>query len=367
MLFLTKNKDSTVEISVSNRMVIRVLLLVIGSFLLLTALRKVTHALTLIFIAFFLTLALNAPVHWIAQRLPGRRRGNRTLATAASFLLVIAALILFLVSIVPPLVRQTDTFVDAAPSLIEDLQDENSSLGSFVRRYGLEGQVDNFSSQVSEWSENLTMRGVDTVTRVTSSVVSVLTVLVLTYMMLVEGPRWLNFGRRLIAEEKKEYAAKLTGDMYKVVKGFVNGQVILAFAAALLIAPPLFLLDISYPIALMVIVFICGLIPMVGHTIGAIIVSLVALFTSPIAALIILAYYILYQQIENYAIQPRVQANTTDMSPLLVFTAVVIGVSFNGVIGALVAIPIAGCLRILLIDYLQRKKYLEPVEAKPKS
>src|SRR5690606_34847208 len=110
----------------------------------------------------------------------------------------------------------------------------------------------------------------------------------------------------------------------------------------------------GYPFALVVVVFICGLIPMVGHTIGAVLVSLVALFTSPVAALVVFVYYILYQQIENYAIQPKVQANSTDMSPLLVFSSVVIGVSFSGILGGLVAIPVAGCLRILVLDYLYR-------------
>jgi predicted PurR-regulated permease PerM len=119
------------------------------------------------------------------------------------------------------------------------------------------------------------------------------------------------------------------------------------------------ILGISYPIALAVIVFVCGLIPMVGHTIGAIIVTTIALFTSPVAALIILGYYILYQQIENYLVQPRIQANSTNMSPLLVFSSVVIGVSFSGLFGGLVAIPIAGCIRIAVLDYLQRKKLID--------
>lgn len=363
MLFFNRNKHQEVEISVSNRTIVRVVLLVIASFLLLAALREAAPALTLIFMAFFLALALNAPVNWISQRLPGKRRGSRTLATAVSFILVIGFLIAFLSSIVPPLVRQTSGFIDATPELLGELRDENSSIGSFVNRYNLEAQVDKLTDQASNWSGNLTGSAVDTVTRFTSSLVSVLTVLVLTYMMLIEGPRWLAFGRRMLNKEHEERYEALGKDMYRVIKGYVNGQVLLAATAALLIAPPLFILNVSYPVALMVVVFICGLIPMVGHTIGAVIVSFVALFTSPWSALIILAYYILYQQIENYAIQPRIQANSTDMSPLLVFSSVIIGVNLNGLVGGLVAIPVAGCLRLLLIDYLKRANYLDVQEA----
>jgi predicted PurR-regulated permease PerM len=108
-----------------------------------------------------------------------------------------------------------------------------------------------------------------------------------------------------------------------------------------------------------VVVFICGLIPLSGHTIGAVIVTTVALFHSPWSAIVILAYYILYQQIENYIIQPRIQANSTNMSPLLVFSAVIIGVNFGGLFGGLVAIPVMGCVRIALLDYLRTKHIIE--------
>ena len=129
-----------------------------------------------------------------------------------------------------------------------------------------------------------------------------------------------------------------------------------------MLLPALILLHISYPAALIVVVFICGLIPMVGHTIGASIVTLVALFHSPVSAVTVLAYYILYQQIENYIIQPRIQANSTNMSPLLVFASVVVGVNFGGLFGGLVAIPIAGCLLILTIYYMRSKRLLTQSE-----
>ncbi len=365
MALISKDPKATqtVRVTISNRTILRIVGLITFSFLGLLAIKQASHALTLLFIAFFLSLALNAPVHALAQAIPGKRRGSRTLATALSFFIIISLLIGFIASIVPPLVKQTSSFLNEAPALIEQLRDENSSTGSFVRKYKLEDQVDKLSSQLSSRLKNLSGSAVSTVTRVGSSIFSSLTVLVLTFMMLIEGPRWIAFARRLMPDDKEPHAEKLARDMYKVVKGYVNGQVLLAAIAALVIVVPLFLLDVSYPVALMVIIFICGLIPLVGHTIGALIVSTVALFNSPGTALIVLSIYILYQQIENYAIQPRIQANSTDMSPLLVFTSVIIGVSFNGLVGGLVAIPVAGCIRILLVDYLNRKNILSSSDA----
>jgi len=363
MLGLSRTqKNEVVRVTISNRTVLRVLALVIGSYLLIVAAGKASHALTLIFIAFFLSLALNTPVHALAERLPGKRRGNRTLATTVSFLVIIGLLAGFIASIVPPLVKQTTSFINEAPTLVEQLRSQDSSTGKFVRDHHLQNQVDKLSGQLSGRLKNISGSAFSTITRIGSNIFSMLTVLVLTFMMLIEGPRWLSFARRLLPDEKEPHFEKLASSMYKVVRGYVNGQVLLATIAALLIVVPLFLLHVSYPIALMVIIFVCGLIPLVGHTIGAIIVSTVALFHSPVTALIVLIYYITYQQIENYAIQPRIQANSTDMSPMLVFMSVIIGVSFSGLLGGLVAIPVAGCLRILVLDYLNRKNWLEPAE-----
>lgn len=362
--FGRKNKEGVVEITVSNPTVIRVLLLTIASFLFLAAVQKASHALILLFTAFFLALALNAPVHWLAERIPGKRKGSRTVATALSFFVIIAMLLGFLASIVPPLVRQTTNFVEAAPGLVEDVRSEDSGLGRFVRRYNLQDQTDKLSGELSDKLQNVTGTAVSTFTRIGSSIFSTLTILVLTFMMLIEGPHWIAFFFRLVPDEKEAHLEKIGRDMYRVIKGYVNGQVTLAALAALMILVPLLILDVSYPIALMVIVFICGLIPLVGHTIGAVIVSTVALFHSPVSALIILIYYILYQQIENYVLQPKIQSNSTNMSPLLVFSSVIIGVNFGGLFGGLVAIPVAGCIRIAILDYLTSRKLISKAEVK---
>ena len=360
MLGLRKHENSDqVAVTITNETFVRLALLTIGAIVLLLAVRRASHALLLIFIAFFLALALNAPVHAISERLPGKKRGNRALATSLSFFIVVLLLGGFIASITPPLVRQTTNFVNQAPGLVKDFRSQDSATGRFIRKHHLEKQVDSLADQLSERTKHAGGSAFKTVQRIGSSIFAILTIFVLTFMMLVEGPRWFSFVRELIPDRKQRKADMLMNDMYKVIKGYVNGQVLLAALAALLIMPAVLILHISYPIAIMVIIFICGLIPMVGHTLGAIIVTIIALFESTSAAIIILAYYILYQQIENVFIQPKIQANSTNMSPLLVFSSVLIGVSFSGLIGGLVAIPIAGCIRILILDYLRDRNIIE--------
>ena len=356
---LNSSDSYQVQVNVSNRTLFRIFGVTFVFLLAVAAIRQAAPALTLRFTSYFLALALNAPVHWIAQHLPGKKRGNRSLATILSAVIVLVVVVAFLASIVPSFVRQIGGLVDTVPTFVSDLKDDDSQIGSLIKRYNLQDQVNNFTADISSRLQGFAGSAVGAVSSFGSSAFALLTVLALTFMMLVEGPHWVKVGDRLVPERHRQRTRDLTRAMYKVVKGYVNGQVILAAIAAVLILPVLILTGVAYPVALMVIVFICGLIPMVGHTIGAVIVTAIALFSSPPAALIVLAYYILYQQVENYWVQPKIQANSTNMSPLLVFAAVVLGVNFGGLLGGLVAIPVMGCVRILLLDELSRRHILE--------
>lgn len=358
MARLFPKEDSDFEVTISTHTIIRVILLTAFSVVLFEAIRHSAHTLTLIGVAFFLSLALNAPVHWLANRLPGKKRGSRTLATAISVVIILVLIGAFLAAIAPPLTRQTTTFVQSVPQLVRDTQTGHGPIGRFVAQHHLQNHVRNLSDQLSSRTSDIGNSAITTVGRVGSGLFATLAVVVLTVMMLTEGPHWLKLFAQMIPPRRREHTVELASKMNGVVQGYVNGQVILAAIASLFIVPMLFILGISYPIALMVIVFICGLIPMVGHTIGAIIVTTVALFHSVPAAIIILCYYILYQQIENYAVQPKIQANSTNMSPLLVFIAVLLGANFGGLLGALVAIPVMGCLRIVVLDYLEHRDIL---------
>jgi predicted PurR-regulated permease PerM len=363
MLKLHKSDDlPEVAVTVSNETVIRVAILTMVMIIVFFSFKKAEHALLLIFTAFFLSIALNAPVYWVSRHIPGKRKGSRALATTLSFLLVILLLGAFIALIVPSLVKQTDNLVKAAPHLVTNLKSQHSAFGRFIRAHNLNKQVNTFASQLSSKLNGISGKAFTTAKRVGSSIFSVLTILVLTFMMLVEGPRWGKFFKNVLPDRHHSLAERIGRDMYKVIRGYVNGQVLLAALASVLIMPAVLLLHISYPAGIMVVIFICGLIPLIGHTIGAAIVTLIALIHSPSAALIILLYYMVYIAVENYIIQPKIQSNSTNMSPLLVFMSVVIGLSFSGIFGGLIAIPLAGCIRIAVLEYLYSKKIINGPE-----
>ncbi len=360
MSFFSRHHDTEeVSLTISARTFFKVLSLILMTVLVLTVLQRSTYAIALVTIALLLALALNTPVNFVAHRLPGPLRGNRSLATALAYLLVVAILAGFLVLVLPPLLHQTTQLIDNAPALIRDARSNNSQITQFVTKYHLEGQLNAVANELTTNVRQGAGSAIMAVTGILSSLVSVLIVLVLTFMMVIEGPHWLEVSRNLMRHEHRSHFERLRSEMYNAVRGFVNGQVVLAAIAALLLVPALIVAAVPYPAALAAIVFVCCLVPMVGNIVAAFFIAGVALFHSPLTAVGVLAYYIVYQQIENFVIQPRIQANATNLSPLLVLVSLIVGLSVGGLLGGLVAIPLVACLRVWVVDYLETKHLLD--------
>ena len=243
---------------------------------------------------------------------------------------------------------------------MRDLENNQSAVGEFVRRYNLEDQVLQFANDWAQDTGAVTNQAVTTLSRVVSNIVSILTVLILTFMMLVEGPRWSNMIWKILPKDRSNRTRILANKMSNVVSSYVNGQMVVAslgafFAViALTIATTIFDVNTINPIAFGGIVFLFALIPTVGALISTSIVVLFCLFVSVPLAVTMLFFFIIYQQIENATIQPYIQSRANELTPLIVFIAVILGVGFGGILGAVIAIPVAGCLKVLFDDYVQQ-------------
>ncbi len=353
----TRGKNTT-EIQISNKTILRVIGMILIAALAVQIFENLVNPLTLIFISFFLALALNQAVNWLARHI---RVINRTGATALSYVFIITLLAIFLSLVVPPLVTQTRDFVNNIPSTVKDLEDDEGVVGSFVNSFNIQEQLDELAIDWSSVIRRAQGPVVSTANRVLSSLVSILTVLVLTFMMLVEGPRWLKAFWKQYPKSSREHHKKLSLKMYDVVKNYVNGQIIVAAIGAtfsviaIMIATTIFKVDTINAIAFGGIVFIFSLIPTIGAILSAFVVVLFSSFASIPLAVTMLVYFIVYQQIENVTIQPLIQSRGNNLTPMLVFIAAILGIGFGGVLGAFIAIPVAGCLRVFLTDYLSRK------------
>lgn len=352
------------KIDVENSVFVRFLLISSAFVLAIFLLWKLLPALLIIAVSFFLALALNPSVHALSRRLPGN---SRVLATLVSYLVVIGVVGTFIYFAVPPTVDQTTKFIEALPGYLSSISERDSWLGGLITQYNLQGQVDaivrNIESQAVNVAGGLGASALQGVTNFFSGVVTVITVLVLTFLILVEGPRWKARAWALIPDSKKRQRyERLADKMYRVVSSYVNGQVLVALIAAivglvaLLIFATVFNLPTSTVLPLVGIIFITDMIPMIGASVGAAIVIFVLLLTNWAAALAFLVFFIIYQQIENNFIQPMVQSRTVALTALSVFIAVIIGITLLGVVGAILAIPITGCIRVLILDYMEHRR-----------
>ncbi|MEO5627961.1 MAG: AI-2E family transporter [Candidatus Saccharimonadales bacterium] len=343
-------KRAGVTINLSTEAVIRTIVLVIAALIFIKIFGRVGYQLQLIGISAFLALALNPAVTSLSKRLHIKSRIG---ATGLAYVVVITLLVAFVALVVPPLVRQTNDFVRTVPDTIKDLKNEDTTVGKFVKRYNLQSQIDKVSGDLSDKAGDAPSLVLSTAGRVGGAFIAMITIFVLTFMMLVEGPLWLDRFFSIMPSEKRKPYRDLARKMYKVVTGYVNGQVLIAAIAAafaftaLTIAGHFTSGSTVNPAALAGIVFLFGLIPLIGNTLAAIVVVIICLFSSVPLAIIMAIYFPVYQQIENATLQPLIQAKSNQLTPLLVFVAALLGAGFGGLLGAFVAIPAAGCLRIL--------------------
>lgn len=356
--------DRKLTFNISNRTMVRSILWVAGAVLLFHSLSRISHVLTLIFISFFLALALNPVVSWMTH---GLKIDSRVRASAAAYLTIVLILGSFFALIIPPLINQSREFINDAPRIVSNFQTQDSSAARLARRYNIDHRLSDAAHDFASHYSNFGSTILNTTKRVAGALISILVVLVMTFMMLVEGPRWFERMMGTFPSAKRAHYKKLAGQMYQMVSGFVLGQVILAAVAAsfslitLLIASNLLNVSIN-AVALAGIVAMFGLIPMLGNPISSILVIAVCLLNSVTLALIMLIYFLIYYQVESLTLQPYVQSRQNQLTPLLVFVSALIGISLVGIIGALGAIPIAGCAKILLEDYFDHRRLKSDTE-----
>jgi predicted PurR-regulated permease PerM len=346
----------------------RTILAVLGIVLAVAALLEVIwlarQVLTWIVIALFLAIALDPFVTFLMRR--GIRR--RGLAIGMTYLLLAIAIVGLGATFIPTLVTEVNEFIDAVPDYVEDLTEGRGRLGFLETDYQLVERVREAVAD-TDFSRVLGVSG--TAVAVTKGVVTVIvaaiTIVFLTFFMLLEGPRWVERGFSLVPDEKRPRWRRVGAEIYATVGGFVAGALTIALVAGITSAIVLSVLGVSFAIALALLVALLDLIPLAGATIAAVIVSTVAFLDSGVTiGLVVLAWFVVYQQLENHLLYPLVYSRTVALSPLLILIAVLIGASLAGILGALAAIPIAGTIQVVFLDWLRaRRASDEPIAEVP--
>ncbi len=331
------------------RAILRVVLIIVGVVLVLYLLYLLRKPIGWVCIAVFLAVALSPPVNWLNQHM---RRG---FAIAIVYLALLAIPLLLSALIVPPFVREANNAADDAPRYARDVADyveKNKTLRKLNEDYDitskLEKEAGKLPSKLGGAAETLRDVGVGVV----NSVFALVTILILTAFLLGSGRDWVNRALELQPPDRRERIRRALDHMARAVGGYVAGVLLQATIAGVLTYIVLTILGVPFRAPLAVVVFLFDLIPLVGATIAAVLVGIVTLFNDfPTVTIIWAVWSIVYQQVENSVIQPQIQRRTLRVHPFVVLVSVLFGATLLGVIGALVAIPVAASIQIALREW----------------
>jgi len=314
--------------------------------ILMRALASVSQIFVLILIALFLATGLNPAVEALK-----RKNLSRTTAVAVIFTSVIAFVIFFALVVAPPVVSQGTQLINKAPQLLNDLTN-NSAINKLNNDYGI---IDTLQTKLKSITSNGTLListfgGVLGVGKsILSGFFSFLTVLVLTLYFITSLPQAIDLGLSLVPASRRDRVESLTNAIIGRVGSFVGSQIIIASMASIFVLILSLVLGLPSPIAIAMIILVCGLIPLVGHFIGCSIVTVIALTQSVLIGIIAFISYVVYVQIENYIVTPRIFKKTMSVPGAVTIIAALIGSSLLGLIGGLLAVPVAAAV-ILILD-----------------
>ena len=343
------------ELHVSSRQVAKAVLVaaaVIGAIYLLYLVRDVV---TLIIVAAVFALAIAPAVDWL-----DRNHVPRGLAILLVYLAIAGSIFGIGLLVVPPLVEGVDDLASDLPGYVTDLR-ENETIAEFDDSYDI---TDELTQQARELPDRLgdaagTLR--DVTVGVFASFVQLFAILVIAFFMLIDGNRALRFGYAQLPRERARRIESVANEVSTAISGYVFGNFVISVLAGTVTYITLSLLDVPFALPLAILFAFFDLIPLVGATIGGILVGIVVAFTNfPVALIVWGIVLVVYQQFENHIVQPVVYGRAVALHPLYVIVAILIGASLLGILGALIAIPAAAAVQAAVRDIWRHRAQTAP-------
>ena len=356
-----------VKIEIDTKTLIRFWLVIFGFIIFAGLIWVAKDVLIMIIIAAFLALALNDPVARITKILPGSNK-NRVAATAVAYLTIVLILGALISLLTPIIADQVKHFSKDLPQIVKNYTGEESGIRKFIVENHLEGMisqaVDSITRSINSSVSKLGDFFFGSIASIVGWLISLFMILAMAFLMLVEGPDLIDKIFKVFYTDKtlEKDHRRILSRMYGTVSGYVSSIVTICSISATCgsIATAILALIFGLPIALVppmaVLLFIFGMIPMVGATIAGLLSAVILGLNAPTAGLFFLIYFLIYQQVENNVISPMIQARNNQLSALIIFVALTIGVYAFGLLGALLAIPLAACIKILVQEQLKSRK-----------
>jgi predicted PurR-regulated permease PerM len=328
--------------------------LVLAAALALYLVVQTRRVLSWMVVAALFAAALYPTAAWVQRRLLGGRR--RALATFLVFLVVLVGLGGLVVAFVVPLVQEGTKFAGQLPDLIDEARAGRGTVGRLLERTNALQWVENNQDRIDSFVNGLTAPAAGVLRGVATGIAGAVTVFVLAYLMVLEGPKVVDGAIRVFPPATGERIRRVGADCARTVTGYISGNLLISVICGGLTYVVLLILGIPFAGLIALFVGLADLVPLVGATIGGAVAVIAGFLHSTTAGIAILVFFVLYQQMENHLLQPLIFARTVKLNPLTVIVAILLGVELLGVLGALLAIPVAGMIQVILRDVWDHRR-----------
>jgi predicted PurR-regulated permease PerM len=298
-----------------------------------------------LFIGILFAVVLNPAVRWL-----GRRGVGRGMATTLVFLLGLVAFGAIVYVIVHPIYNAANHFASQLPRYVRDAEHGRGRIGQLIQHYHIQDYVRRNTPKLQSFITSLGHPALNVAKSVLSGIIGVVTVAVLSFFLLLEGPRLLEAMVNQLSEARGARVRRLLHDMSRTVIGYVFGNMLTSFIAGVVVFVALEATGVPFAFVLALWVALVDLLPLVGGLLAGIPTVAIAFIHSIPAGIVLTVVFLVYQQIENHALNPAIMSKTVRLNPLWVLLAVLIGADLAGFIGALLAIPAAGAIQVVVTD-----------------
>jgi predicted PurR-regulated permease PerM len=339
---------------VPTRTILATIGLLLVTALLLYIVLQTRQILTWCVVGAFFAVALAPVVGFVQRRVFGGKR--RSLATLVVFLVAFVLLAALITAFAVPLTQEGTKVAGQLPGLIDDARNGRGPVGDLLGRTHALQWVQNNQDKISTFAKGLTTPAAGVLGGIATTVTGAVTVIVLAYLMVLEGPKIVDGFTALFAPATGRRIRRVGTDCAKSVTGYLSGNLLISFICAVLTYAVLKISGVPFAGLIALFVGLADLIPLVGATIGGIVAVLAGFIHSVPAGIAVLVFFVVYQQLENHLLQPLVFARTVKVNPLTVIIAILIGVELVGILGALLAIPVASIIQVVARDVWDHRR-----------
>jgi predicted PurR-regulated permease PerM len=336
------------------RTIITTIGLLLATALLIYIVLNSLQVITWMIVAAFFAVALYPVVGWVQHRLLGHRR--RALATLLVFLVVLLLLAAIGTVFAVPLAQEGSRFAGQLPELIEDARAGRGPVGDLLERTNALTYVQDNQERISAFAQGLTTPAAGVLAGVATGLAGLATIFVLAFLMVLEGPKVVDGFVGLFAGPTARRIRAVGGDCAKSVTGYLSGNLLISVICGVLTYATLKIVGVPFAGLIALFVALADLVPLVGAPTGAAVASIAAFIHSVPAGIAVLVFFLVYTQLENQLLQPVILSRTVSLNPLTVIVAILVAVELAGILGALLAIPVASMIQVVARDVWDHRR-----------